>query len=170
MHPISDPLMDLAAAVGEGLLQRGLRLATAESCTGGWVAKSITDVSGSSQWFERGFVVYSNEAKQDLLRVPAELIARHGAVSAAVVRAMVEGALDQSRADVALAITGIAGPGGGSPEKPVGTVWFGWGGRGREVVTRYLCFTGDRAAVRQQAVETALAGVLEYLKTYDSAD
>lgn len=141
---------------------RGWRLATAESCTGGWVAKTITDIAGSSDWFERGFVTYSNAAKQELLDVDAGLIEGHGAVSAPVVQAMVAGALAHSRAEVALAVSGIAGPGGGSTEKPVGTVWFAWGRTGSGSMTRRECFAGDREAVRAQAVRTALFGLLEY--------
>ena len=163
-HSVSPhELTRLAARVGECLQERGWRLATAESCTGGWVAKTITDIAGSSDWFERGFVTYSNASKQELLGVDARLIEKHGAVSAAVVRAMVAGALAHSHAGIALAVSGIAGPGGGSPEKPVGTVWFAWGRAGGGCVTRRECFAGDREAVRAQAVRTALLGLLEYL-------
>ena len=165
-HSVSShELARLAARVGECLRVRDWRLAIAESCTGGWVAKAITDISGSSDWFDRGFVTYSNAAKQELLGVDAGLIEGHGAVSAPVVRAMVEGALAHSRAEVALAVSGIAGPGGGSPEKPVGTVWFAWGQAGGGSVTRRECFAGDREAVRAQAVHTALFGLLAYLNT-----
>ena len=141
------------------LRARGWMLATAESCTGGGIAAACTDLAGSSDWFERGFVTYSNAAKTDLLGVPAELIARHGAVSEPVARAMAEGALAHARAQVALAVTGVAGPGGGSADKPVGTVWFSWGLPG---VTETECrhFDGDRAAVRAQTVVHALAGLL----------
>lgn len=160
------PAYELARRLGHCLNGRGWRLATAESCTGGWVAKLITDIPGSSHWFERGFIVYSNEAKCELLDVPVELIERHGAVSGPVVRAMVEGALAHSRSELALAITGIAGPGGGAPDKPVGTVWFGWGMRHRDLVTRHAVLPGDRASIRLQAAETALIGLLEYLNAY----
>jgi len=159
----SDELARLATRVGDCLHARGRRLAIAESCTGGWVAKTITDIAGSSDWFDRAFVTYSNASKQELLGVDAGLIEKHGAVSAPVVRAMVAGALAQSRAGIALAVSGIAGPGGGSPEKPVGTVWFAWGQTGGGSVTRRECFAGDREAVRAQAVRTALLGLLEYL-------
>ena len=165
-HSVSShELAQLAARAGERFQARGWRLATAESCTGGWVAKTITDIAGSSDWFDRGFVTYSNASKQDLLGVDAGLIGQHGAVSAPVVRAMVAGALAHSQAEVALAVSGIAGPGGGSPEKPVGTVWFAWGQTGGGSVTRRECFAGDREAVRAQAVRTALLGLLEYLST-----
>lgn len=159
----SQELARLATRVGDCLRERGWRLAIAESCTGGWVAKTITDIAGSSDWFDRGFVTYSNAAKQELLGVDAGLIEHHGAVSAPVVRAMVEGALAYSRAEVALAVSGIAGPGGGSLAKPIGTVWFAWGLMGGGPVTRRECFAGDREAVRAQAVRTALFGLLESL-------
>lgn len=146
---------ELAAA----LLARGWLLATAESCTGGMIAAACTDLSGSSQWFERGFVSYSNAAKTELLGVPAELIARHGAVSEPVARAMARGAVAHSRAQVAVAVTGVAGPGGGSADKPVGTVWFGWQLPGR-TETECRRFDGDRAAVRAQTVAHALAGLV----------
>jgi nicotinamide-nucleotide amidase len=170
-HTVSShELAQLAVRVGECLRARGWRLATAESCTGGWVAKTITDIAGSSDWFDRGFVTYSNAAKQDMLGVATELIEDHGAVSAPVVQAMVAGALAHSQAEVALAVSGIAGPGGGSPEKPVGTVWFAWGRTGRRSVTRRECFAGDREAVRVQAVRTALFGLLEALNAPDTLD
>lgn len=138
------------------LLARGWMLATAESCTGGMIAAACTDLAGSSQWFERGFVTYSNEAKTDLLGVPAELIATHGAVSEPVAHAMAAGATAHSRAQVAVAVTGIAGPTGGSTDKPVGTVWFGWNVNGH-VTTATRHFDGDRAAVRQQTLAWACA-------------
>jgi len=137
-------------------------LSTAESCSGGLIAAACTELAGSSLWFERGFVTYSNAAKTEQLGVPAEQISEHGAVSEAVVRAMVQGALAQSRAQVAVAVTGIAGPGGGSPEKPVGTVWFGWGLHGH-IQTAMQCFPGDRAAVRYATVEHALSGLTDLL-------
>jgi len=134
------PLADL-------MLKRQWMLTTAESCTGGMIAAACTDLAGSSAWFERGFVTYSNEAKSDMLGVPAELIATHGAVSEPVARAMASGALQHSRAQVALSVTGIAGPSGGSPDKPVGTVWFGWA-TPNGVWSDMQRFDGDRAAVR----------------------
>jgi nicotinamide-nucleotide amidase len=137
-------------------------LATAESCTGGMIAAACTDLSGSSAWFERGFVTYSNAAKTEMLGVPTELIAQHGAVSEAVVRSMAEGAVTRSRAQVAVAVTGVAGPSGGSLEKPVGTVWLGWNVGG--LVTAKCChFPGDRAAVRQATVNHALAQLVSLL-------
>lgn len=150
----------LATQLGEALLTKGWRLATAESCTGGWVAQAVTAIAGSSNWFDRGFVSYSNEAKQDMLGVRATTLAAHGAVSEAVVREMVAGALARSRADFALAISGIAGPAGGSAEKPVGTVWLAWGGRDGVCTAQRFHFEGDRAEVRRQSVVVALQGVL----------
>jgi nicotinamide-nucleotide amidase len=149
----------LAAKVGALVLANGEKLATAESCTGGWVAQCLTAIAGSSDWFERGFVTYSNEAKMELRGVLPETLAAHGAVSEATAAAMAEGALAKSRAQRAVAITGIAGPSGGTPEKPVGMVCFGWAGSaGVEVETRH--FRGDRAAIRAQSVACALAGLL----------
>ncbi|MFO1317181.1 MAG: nicotinamide-nucleotide amidohydrolase family protein [Burkholderiales bacterium] len=150
----------LAAELGARLAAHRAACVTAESCTGGLVAGAITDVAGSSGWFERGFVTYSNEAKVELLGVPAATIAAHGAVSEAVAAAMAEGALARTPAAFAVAITGIAGPGGGSPEKPVGTVCFAWAARGApaQAVTRH--FDGDRAHVRRAAVVAALEGLL----------
>ena len=151
------------ATLAEHLTQRGWMLATAESCTGGWIAKICTDVAGSSTWFDRGFITYSNEAKQDMLGVCAENLAQFGAVSEAVVAEMAAGALRHSRAHIALAVSGIAGPGGGSPEKPVGTVCFGWAVRGGEATTTTCHFAGDREAVRWQSVVYALQGVVDRL-------
>lgn len=154
----------LVEQLAEGL-QGGRRwLAVAESCTGGWLAKCLTDRAGSSGWFERGFVTYSNAAKQEMLGVPAQTLERHGAVSEATVLAMAAGALAHSRADLAVAISGIAGPGGGLPGKPVGTVCFAWADRDglRRAETRH--FAGDRAAVRRQSVTHALQGLLDVLQ------
>lgn len=145
-----------AARLATLLPARGWMMATAESCTGGLIAGACTDLSGSSAWFERGFVTYSNEAKTELLGVDAALIARHGAVSEAVALAMVQGAIAHSRAQVAAAVTGVAGPTGGSAAKPVGTVWFGLSVAGH-TVTEMRRFDGDRAAVRAQTVAHALA-------------
>jgi nicotinamide-nucleotide amidase len=153
----------LAEEVGEVLLERGSMLATAESCTGGWVAKLVTDVAGSSQWFDRGFVTYSNAAKQDMLGVPGTTLEAEGAVSEATVTAMVSGTLEHSRADVALAISGIAGPGGERPGKPVGTVCFAWKLQGQLPRVETLYFSGDRNNVRQQAVLHALQVLLNEL-------
>lgn len=152
----------LLADIAARLLARGQMLATAESCTGGMIAAACTDLSGSSQWFERGFVSYSNEAKAELLGVPQALIEAHGAVSEPVARAMAAGAVARSRAQVGVAVTGVAGPTGGSPAKPVGTVWFGWAVDGA-VHTELQRFPGDRAAVRQATVAHALQRLHGYL-------
>ena len=146
------------------LQARGWMLATAESCTGGMVAAACTDLAGSSQWFERGFVSYSNAAKTELLGVPAELIAQHGAVSEAVARAMAEGALVHAHAQASLAVTGVAGPTGGSADKPVGTVWFAWCVAG-QTHSEVVHFGGDRAAVRQATLCHALARLAGWLST-----
>lgn len=156
-------LEQLSASLGQQLLARGEWLATAESCTGGWVAEAVTAIAGSSGWFDRGFVTYSNAAKQDMLGVTENVLMRHGAVSEAVARAMAQGALQHSRADWAVAITGIAGPGGGSPEKPVGTVCFAWAGRAAGCEAQTCVFAGDRMAVRAQSVAHALRGLLQRL-------
>lgn len=137
-------------------------MASAESCTGGLIAAACTDLAGSSHWFERGFVTYSNQAKTDMLGVDAGLIERHGAVSEPVARAMALGAVARSQAQAAVAVTGVAGPGGGSADKPVGTVWFGWA-TPAGTVTEMKCFGGDRAAVRQATVAHALKRLLELL-------
>lgn len=154
-------LKKLAIQVGETLQRRGWTAATAESCTGGWIAKCITDISGSSAWFDRGFVTYSNTAKQEMLGVDAALLEAEGAISKATVAAMVRGALEHSQADIAVAVSGIAGPGGGRPGKPVGTVCFAWELRDglQRIVTCH--FEGDRDTVRQQAVSHALQGLLD---------
>lgn len=151
----------LAAEVGAQLLANGQRLATAESCTGGWVAQCLTAIAGSSAWFERGFVTYSNEAKQEMLDVRAETLSAHGAVSEATAVAMASGALHRSYADWALAITGVAGPSGGSPEKPLGMVCFAWAGPEERSETETCHFQGDREAVRWQSVKYALTGILQ---------
>jgi nicotinamide-nucleotide amidase len=151
----------LAVDVGRALAERKWTLATAESCTGGLVAGAITDVAGSSGWFDRGFVTYSNEAKIDLLGVSPETLARSGAVSEATVREMAAGALSRSRADIVVAVTGVAGPTGGSPDKPVGLVWFAWAVRDGTVDAESRRFEGGRAAVRDSSVGVALRGVLE---------
>ena len=151
---------DLAIALGDALRARRLRVATAESCTGGLVAAAITSVAGSSEWFERGFVTYSNDAKCEMLGVPRALIEAHGAVSEAVARAMAEGALAKSAADCALSVTGVAGPGGGSAAKPVGMVCLGFALRGTVPRVETHRFPGDRAAVRAASAEAALAGLI----------
>ena len=151
----------LAEQVGELLRANGQKLATAESCTGGWVAQCLTAIAGSSDWFDRGFVTYSNDAKREMLGVEAGTLLAHGAVSEATAAAMAAGALRHSHADWALAITGVAGPGGGSPDKPVGMVCFGWAAFDGHVDTQTLHFSGDREQVRAQAVALVLAGLLE---------
>ena len=152
----------LCEQLAQELQARGWMLATAESCTGGLIAAACTDLSGSSNWFERGFVTYSNEAKTELLGVDPALIAQHGAVSEVVVRAMAFGAVRRSRAQVSVAVTGVAGPTGGSPQKPVGTVWFGFQVDGR-LSSETLRFDGDRAAVRSATVDHALQRLLQLL-------
>ncbi len=151
----------LAADLGRALSRRGWKVATAESCTGGLVAGAITDIAGSSEWFDRAFVTYSNEAKVELLGVRPETLTAFGAVSEASAREMVAGALARSRADLAVAVTGIAGPTGGTPQKPVGLVWLAWATRGGPASAASHRFPGDRAAVRDAAVATALAGLIE---------
>ncbi|AOF87985.1 amidohydrolase, PncC family domain protein [Hydrogenophaga sp. RAC07] len=153
---------ELVLELARELKARGLMMATAESCTGGLIAGACTDVSGSSDWFERGFVTYSNAAKTELLKVPADLIRQHGAVSEPVARAMASGALAHSPAQLAVAVTGVAGPTGGSVDKPVGTVWFGWATPAGSF-TEHQRFDGDRAAVRAATVRHALAGLLQRL-------
>jgi len=154
----------LAEQVGAKLKAHGLMLVTAESCTGGGVAQAITDVAGSSAWFERGFITYSNRSKQEMLGVCAVTLDQFGAVSEATVREMVTGALHNSDAPVALAVSGVAGPGGGTVEKPVGTVWFAWSVQGD--VTRTAChhFLGSRTEIRTDAIRVALQGVLDLLE------
>jgi len=156
-------LQALSVAVGSALASQKLMLACAESCTGGWISEVVTATAGSSEWFDRGFVTYSNLAKQQMLGVPDEILATHGAVSEATAREMALGALAHSGARIALAVTGIAGPGGGSPGKPVGTVCFAWCRDRDSAVSQTHCFSGDREAIRRQAVITALQGLLTLL-------
>ena len=158
----------LARTLGELLAARGIACATAESCTGGLVAGAITAIAGSSGWFDRGFVTYSNDAKHRLLGVPWATLEAHGAVSEPVARAMAEGALRGSVAGISVAITGIAGPGGGSVAKPVGTVCFGWARVGFDTRVATLRFAGDRTAVRDGSVLTALAGLVVALEEDDT--
>ncbi|MDR9390012.1 MAG: CinA family protein [Wenzhouxiangella sp.] len=159
--PNDEALNTLAAAVAHWLKTHGRRLSVAESCTGGWVAKSLTDLAGSSQWFEQGFVTYSNEAKSATLAVPPSVIEANGAVSEAVACDMAQGAQQRAGSDFAVSITGIAGPGGGSPDKPVGTVCFGWALPNGVVETERHHFEGDRDAVRRASVAQALEGLLD---------
>ncbi len=166
--------MTMVDALSQALLHRGWMLATAESCTGGLIAARCTDLAGSSQWFERGFVTYSNDAKHELLGVDSQVLAQEGAVSEAVARDMALGALRHSKAQVSLAVTGVAGPTGGSRSKPVGTVWFAWatpsdsgptlGAETAWVKTERMQFSGDRAAVRTATVEHAFQTLLTLLK------
>ncbi|MES2245353.1 MAG: CinA family protein [Pseudomonadota bacterium] len=156
------PAPTLVGLLADLLLNKGWLLATAESCTGGLISAACTDLAGSSNWFERGFVSYSNEAKTDMLGVDAALIAGHGAVSEEVARAMVQGAITHSRARVAVAVTGVAGPTGGSRAKPVGTVWFGFMVDGR-LSSEVQHFDGDRAAVRLATVQHALQRLVQLL-------
>jgi len=153
----------LATGLGKQLKEQGLKVATAESCTGGWLGQAITSVGGSSQWYERGFITYSNEAKQEMLGVRPETIARYGAVSEQVAREMAEGAVVGSRAAIGIAVTGIAGPQGGSKEKPVGTICFAWAHAGRPTLAETKWFTGGRAAIRSQSVAYAIAALNKLL-------
>ena len=150
----------LSREAGNWLARHGWKLATAESCTGGWIAEVVTATAGSSSWFDCGFVTYSNEAKQALLGVSASTLATSGAVSDEIVREMVSGCLERSRADIALAVSGIAGPGGGSAAKPVGLVCFAWGRRGCPPLAETRRFDGDREEIRRQAVVFALRGMM----------
>lgn len=159
---MSDTELDtLACRVGDALAARGWRLATAESCTGGWIAEAVTAISGSSAWFDRGFVTYSNEAKMDLLDVAKATLATHGAVSEATVREMAQGTLAHSLADCAVAVSGVAGPTGGTAAKPVGMVCIAWASRGQPTAVITAHFPGDRTAVRRQTVIRALEGILQ---------
>jgi nicotinamide-nucleotide amidase len=158
---ISPAILEQAAILLDSLRARGLRVATAESCTGGLIAAALTHVPGSSDVVDRGFVTYSNAAKTEMLDVPADLIARVGAVSEAVAGRMAEGAIRHSVADIAVAVTGIAGPGGGTAEKPVGLVWFGCLKRGGTVRTLHRVFPGDRAQVREQTVALAFRLIIK---------
>ncbi len=157
-------IQPLAVELGQLLLANKYLLAGAESCTGGWIAKAITDIAGSAQWFDRGFVTYSNQAKQDMLGVKTEILANYGAVSKETVIAMVEGVLTYSQAQLGFAVSGIAGPSGGSQSKPVGTVYIAWLKRKGDVNVEHYCFYGNRSLIRQQAVEKALIGLIEQIK------
>ncbi|MCU7936005.1 MAG: CinA family protein [Candidatus Thiodiazotropha sp. (ex Dulcina madagascariensis)] len=162
---MSEPVSELTARCARLLRHQGFRLAVAESCTGGWLAKVLTDLPGSSEWFDRGFVTYSNQAKQAMLGVTSQTLEQFGAVSEATVGEMTQGALRESGADVAVAISGIAGPGGGSEGKPVGTVCFAWQIRGREAITGREWIDGDRKQVRWQAVVHALRQLERLLRS-----
>ena len=153
----------LAIEVGEVLLTRNCKLVTVESCTGGWVSQAVTSVSGSSNWFDRGFVTYSNEAKQELVGVQADSLEVYGAVSETVAIEMAIGGLNNSCADIAVSVTGIAGPDGGTPNKPVGTVWIGWANRSGKATAKCYRFSGDRNAVRRETVQKALSGIHKFI-------
>lgn len=157
-------LRQLADRLSDYCIAQGRLLMTAESCTGGWIAKICTDLPGSSRWFEQGFLTYSNRAKESMLGVSAQTLSAHGAVSEAVVREMVAGALEHGNGDLAVAVSGIAGPGGGTHFKPRGTVWIAWQSGDGEATARRFHFEGDRAAVRFQAVEAALQGLIELVR------
>lgn len=160
---MTNEIIELATKVGRALEAKRLTLTTAESCTGGGVSQAITEIAGSTAWFECGFVTYSNASKTEMLQVPDALIAQFGSVSEEVAAAMAEGALANSTADVAISTTGIAGPSGAVPGKPVGTVCFGWS-RGEHTHTERLVFHGDRQAVREQTVAYALRGLLRFIE------
>lgn len=155
---------ELAQRLGDKLRDLGATVTTAESCTGGGVAFSMTAIPGSSRWFDRGFVTYTNRSKREMLGVSTDILAKFGAVSEKTARAMAAGALQHSQAQYVLAVTGIAGPGGGTTEKPVGTVCFAWAGIGRDVISKTMVFSGDRSAVRQQSIQTALQGMLDFIQ------
>jgi nicotinamide-nucleotide amidase len=159
----------LAGRVGEALKARNLLISTAESCTGGWIGEVLTAIAGSSNYYERGFITYSNESKQEVLGVPEQTITQHGAVSEETVRAMAAGAIARSRAQVALSVSGVAGPGGGSAHNPVGTVCFGWAVRDGAPQSARRRFDGDRESVRRQSVAFALQGLLERIESLPEA-
>lgn len=164
METTEQAVQELAKKLGARLFMKGLKLATAESCTGGWIAKVLTDIAGSSDWFESSVVSYSNEAKKHFLKVPDGVLIDHGAVSENTVIAMLQGVFMETPADAAISISGVAGPGGGSVEKPVGTVWIAVGLRNQMVHTQQFLFDGDRNAVRLQSVAAALGALLELLE------
>jgi nicotinamide-nucleotide amidase len=158
---VDETLYELAVRVGAALKSRASMLASAESCTGGWIGQAVTMVPGSSSWFDRGFVTYTNDAKRQMLGVSADSLRRYGAVSETVVREMARGALIRSQAQIALAVSGIAGPDGGTADKPVGTVWIAWAGEDGVAAEQHFVFSGDRDAVRRQSVIAALEGLLQ---------
>ncbi len=160
---MSQQIMQLSEQLGQALLAKQYKLTTAESCTGGWVSQAITAIAGSSQWFDCGFVTYSNASKHTQLGVSEQLLQQYGAVSEAVVAAMAEGALQHSKANISVAITGIAGPDGGSAEKPIGTVCFAWASRQKATHIETQHFNGDRQSIREQAVAYCLRGLLAFL-------
>ncbi len=157
-------LIQLAETVAQHLLSKKLFLVTAESCTGGGIAYFLTEITGSSNWYERGYVTYSNDAKKELLNVSLDILDNYGAVSRETAHAMAEGALKNSHAQISIAVTGIAGPDGGTKEKPVGTVWFGWARIGYQTKTALQNFCGDRHAIRKQAIQFALEELMQLVK------
>lgn len=157
----------LSLQLGKLLSERGLMIATVESCTGGFISEAITRIPGSSSWFDRGFVTYTDVAKQELVGVSGDTLSADGAVSRAAAEEMASGGVQFSQADLAISVTGVAGPDGGSEEKPVGTVWIAWADRDGNVVNRRYRFDGDRQAVREAAVENALAGAVEFVEARD---
>ncbi|MSQ52831.1 MAG: CinA family protein [Betaproteobacteria bacterium] len=159
-----DTLSTLATLAGARLKASGLMLASAESCTGGWISMAVTEVAGSSEWFDRGFVTYSNEAKEEVLGVARATLDAHGAVSEATAREMALGTINRSRAQIAVAVTGVAGPGGGTEAKPVGTVCIAWAGPGAKLHCETRRFEGDREQVRRKTVIAALQGIIELLE------
>lgn len=159
-----ETLTQLSEALGKQLKSRGWVVTTAESCTGGGISAAITDIPGSSAWFDRAFITYSNESKQQMLQVDEETINQHGAVSREVVEQMAAGAVKHSQANVSISVSGIAGPDGGGDEKPVGTVWFGWTLADEEKVQRVQCFSGNRAEVREQACYYAIKTLLQLIE------
>ena len=158
-----DELQQLAIQLGDKLLARGWMVATAESCTGGWVGQLLTSLAGSSAWYERGFIAYANAAKSEMLGVTADILEIHGAVSEETACAMATGALTHSHAQASLAITGIAGPGGGTPQKPVGMVCYGWAFTDGTVISSNCRLSGDREEVRSRAVAAALRGLIDLI-------
>ena len=159
-----DTLSTLATLTGTRLKAKGLKLACAESCTGGWISMAVTAVAGSSEWFDRGFVTYSNEAKEEMLGIARATLEAHGAVSEATAREMAQGAINKSRAQIAVAVTGVAGPGGGTDAKPVGTVCIAWAGPAEKLHCETRRFEGDREQVRRKTVIAALQGIIELLE------
>lgn len=165
MDRLRQSIAALSNRTGEILTTNQQTLVVAESCTGGWLAKCVTDLAGSSAWFDRGFVTYSNQSKQDMLEVPMTMIERYGAISETVVAAMARGALHHSSSQAVIAISGIAGPSGGTPDKPVGTVCFAWQWQDTPVEATTKLFIGDRAVIREKAVEAALRGFVTLCET-----
>ena len=162
---MNDTIDHLVQQLSELLIERGWMMATVESCTGGMISEAITRKPGSSDWYERGFVTYSNEAKQELVGVSSESLCEHGAVSSVVAREMAAGGIQSSRADLAVSVTGVAGPDGGTEEKPVGTVWIAWADRNGKVIDQGYLFPGDRQQVRLASAQSAFAGAIEFLNS-----